>query len=153
MKLVLTLSILFVSFWSFGQNYSTAVGIKGGYPGFGTLNIKHYLTSNTALEGSLGGFSKVGLGNGAFAIVDYEINSSLESGFTWHYGGGALLGFTNDLTGDSFLHTGINGLVGLEYTFEEVPINCSIDTGPFIFFSPYVNFAWGGGLAIRYAIR
>ena len=136
----------------YSQNYSTALGIKGGYPGFGTLNIKHFLNKNTAIEGSLGGFSKAGLGNGAFAIVDYEINNGLESGFTWHYGGGAFLGFTNDLS-DSYFHSGINGLVGLEYTFEEVPINCSIDTGPFIFFTPYVSFAWGGGLAIRYAIR
>ncbi len=153
MKLLFILPILFFSIIGYSQNYSTAVGLKGGYPGFGTLNVKHFLTNNTALEGSLGGFSKVGLGNGAFAIVDYEINNILESGFTWHYGGGALLGFTNDLSGDSFLHTGINGIVGLEYTFEDVPINCSIDTGPFIFFSPYVSFAWGGGLSIRYAIR
>ena len=80
-------------------------------------------------------------------LLPFYKNTIIEKGDT------ALLGFTNDLSGDSFLHTGINGLVGLEYTFEEVPINCSIDTGPFIFLSPYVNFAWGGGLAIRYAIR
>ena len=153
MKSIFILSLLLFSVIGYSQNYTTAIGLKGGYPGFGTLNIKHCLTSNTALEGSLGGFSKAGLGSGAFVIVDYEINNNLESGFTWHYGGGALLGFTNDLSGDSFLHTGINGIVGLEYTFEDVPINCSIDTGPFIFFSPYVSFAWGGGLSIRYAIR
>jgi hypothetical protein len=113
MKSLLILPLLLLSTIGYSQNYSTAIGLKGGYPGFGTLNIKHYLTANTALEGSLGGFSKAGLGNGAFAIVDYEINSPLESGFTWHYGGGALLGFTTDANGDSFLHTGINGLVGL----------------------------------------
>jgi hypothetical protein len=86
-------------------------------------------------------------------MLDYEINQGLEDGFTWHYGGGALIGFTNTLDSDSFIHTGINGLIGLEYTFKEVPINCSLDTGPFIFFTPLVSFAWGGGLAIRYAIR
>jgi len=86
-------------------------------------------------------------------MIDYEINSGLESGFSWYYGGGALIGFTNNLEDRASLHTGINGILGLEYTFQEVPINCSLDTGPFVFFTPIVSFAWGGGLAIRYAIR
>lgn len=30
------------------QNYNTAVGIKGGYPGFGALNLKHFTNSNNA---------------------------------------------------------------------------------------------------------
>ena len=152
MKLIITISILFITSWSFGQNYSTSIGIKGGYPGFGTINAKHFIGTNTALEASLGGFTNEG-GSGAFVMLDYEINSALESGFSWYYGGGALIGFTNNLDDRAFLHTGINGVLGIEYTFKEVPINCSLDTGPFIFFTPNVRFAWGGGLALRYAIR
>jgi len=152
MKLLL-FPFLFITLMLHSQNYSTAIGIKGGYPGFGTLNVKHFIGGNYALEGSIGGFSKSNQGTGAFAMLDLEINHGLEDGFTWHYGGGALIGFTNTLDSDSFIHTGINGLIGLEYTFQEVPINCSLDTGPYIFFTPIVSFAWGGGLAIRYAIR
>ncbi len=145
---------LFASLGLFGQNYSTAIGIKGGYPGFGTLNVKHFISQKSALEGNIGGFAKSGQGSGAFVMLDYEINNGLEEGFTWHYGGGALIGFTNNnLNSDNFIHTGIHALIGIEYTFQEVPINCSLDTGPFVFFTPTVNFAWGGGLAIRYAIR
>ena len=85
----------------------------------------------------------------------YEIQNSLEEGFSWFYGGGVLAGFTNQSqkNSDSFFHSGINGTMGLEYTFDEVPINCSLNTGPILFFSPNVTFNWGGGLAIRYAIR
>ena len=86
-------------------------------------------------------------------MLDYEINSALESGFSWYYGGGGLIGFTDNVDDRPSLQIGINGALGIEYTFEEVPINCSLDTGPFIFFTPNVRFAWGGGLAIRYAIR
>ena len=149
----LFLPLLCITIISFGQNYSTAVGIKGGYPGYGTINVKHFIGGNSALEASVGGFAKKGFGSGAFAMLNYEINSNLEEGFSWYYGGGFLLGFTNNIDDRAFLHTGINGLAGLEYTFNEVPINCSIDTGPFVFFTPNVNVAWGGGLAIRYAIR
>ena len=152
MKLILTIFILFISIWSFGQNYSTAIGIKSGYPGFVTLNAKHFIGTNTALDASLGRFTNEG-GRGIFVMLNYEINSALESGFSWYYGGGALIGHTNNLEDRAFLHTGINGVLGIEYTFEDVPINCSLDTGPFIFFTPNVRFAWGGGLAIRYAIR
>ena len=153
MKL-LVLPFLFISLMLHSQNYSTAVGIKGGYPGFGTLNVKHFLSGNHSIEGSIGGFASAKTkGSGAFILLDYEINNGLESVFSWHYGAGGLIGFTNNLDDRPFLHTGINGLIGLEYNFQEVPINCSLDTGPFIFFTPLVNFAWGGGLAIRYAIR
>ncbi|MDC1362291.1 hypothetical protein N8203_04220 [Crocinitomicaceae bacterium] len=152
MKLILTIFILFISIWSFGQNYATAIGIKGGYPGYGTINAKHFISTNTALEASLGGFTNEG-GTGAFVMLNYEINSALESGFSWYYGGGGLIGFTNHVDDRPSLNIGINGVLGIEYTFEEVPINCSLDTGPFIFFEPNVRFAWGGGLALRYAIR
>jgi hypothetical protein len=108
MKSIAVLFFICIITNSFAQDYKTAIGIKGGYPGYGTINVKHFLTSATAIEGSIGRFSRSNYGNGA---------------------------------------------MGLEYTFDEVPINCSLNTGPILFFSPNVTFNWGGGLAIRYAIR
>ena len=63
-------------------------------------------------------------------MLDYELNSELDPGFSWYYGGGALVGFTSTPEDRPFLHTGINVILGIEYTFSEVPINCSLDTGP-----------------------
>jgi hypothetical protein len=148
----LLLFFLLITNISFSQNYTTAIGIKGGYPGFGTLNAKHFIGNQTALEASIGGFANGG-SSGAFVMLDYELNSELDPGFSWYYGGGALVGFTSTSEDRPNLNIGINGILGIEYTFSEVPINCSLDTGPFVFLIPRVSFAWGGGLAIRYAIR
>tara|TARA_B100001287_G_scaffold274728_1_gene280679 strand:- start:5688 stop:6149 length:462 start_codon:yes stop_codon:yes gene_type:complete len=153
MKNILTLSLIFCNTLIYSQNYKTAVGIKGGYPGFGSLNAKHFISDGKALEATFGGISRKNYGNGAFLILDYEIQQILESSFSWYYGGGGLLGFTTNEVGTTRLQLGINSTMGIEYTFEEVPINCSLNMGPLIFISPEVRFSWGGGLSIRYAIR
>ena len=153
MKITILLSFILMNTLVFSQDYKTAIGLKGGYPGFGSLNAKHFISENSALEATFGGMSRENYGNGAFAILDYEIQNSLESSFSWFYGGGGLLGFTTNDSGTTRLQLGINSTVGIEYTFEEVPINCSLNMGPLIFISPEVRFNWGGGLSIRYAIR
>jgi hypothetical protein len=53
----------------------------------------------------------------------------------------------------AFLHLAPKALLGLEYNFEDIPLNISIDTGPYLFVSPKIGSIWGGGLALRYAIR
>ena len=153
MKITILLSFILMNTLVFSQDYKTAIGLKGGYPGFGSLNAKHFISENSALEATFGGISRENYGNGAFAILDYEIQNSLESSFSWFYGGGGLLGFTTNKEGTTTLQLGINSTIGIEYTFEEVPINCSLDMGPLIFISPEIRFNWGGGLSIRYAIR
>ena len=153
MKITILLSFILMNTLVFSQDYKTAIGLKGGYPGFGSLNAKHFISENSALEATFGGMSRENYGNGAFAILDYEIQHSLESSFSWFYGGGGLLGFTTNKEGTTTLQLGINSTIGIEYTFEEVPINCSLNMGPLIFISPEVRFNWGGGLSIRYAIR
>jgi hypothetical protein len=153
MKKILLLSFLLFGTVVLSQDYKTALGIKGGYPGFGSLNAKHFLSESSALEATFGGFTRTNYGTGAFLIVDYEIQNSLESSFAWYYGGGGLFGFTTNETGTTKLQLGINTTVGIEYTFEEVPINCSLNMGPLIFITPEIRFNWGGGLSIRYAIR
>lgn len=153
MNKILAISFILLSTLVFSQDYKIALGIKGGYPGFGSLNAKYFLSESSALEASFGGMSRENYGNGAFVIIDYEIQHSLESSFSWYYGGGGLLGFTTNDSGTTKLQLGINSTIGIEYTFEEVPINCSLNMGPLIFINPEPRFNWGGGLSIRYAIR
>jgi len=88
MKNLCALLFTFTVLCATGQEYKTAFGIKGGYPGFGNLNAKHFLSENTALEASFGPFSRENYGSGVFLIADYEILNSLESHFSWYYGGG-----------------------------------------------------------------
>jgi hypothetical protein len=94
MRKIVFIASLLISAFSFSQSYKTAIGLKGGYPGYGSLNIKHYLNGSSAIEASIGG-----------------------------------------------------------YTFQNLPINICLDTGPSIQVVPQFGFAWGGGCAIRYTLK
>ena len=142
-----------VTTFSYSQNYKTAIGVKGGYPGYGSLNGKHFLNSKTAIEGSIGGGT-----NTLWLQGLYELNFSLEQGLNWYAGGGANVGFysfkntiTNERTSNMIL--GLNGIVGIEYTFEDFPLNVALDTGPNLRIINSLGFGWGAGLAVRYAIK
>jgi hypothetical protein len=150
---LILLSITVITSFSFSQNYKTAIGFKGGYPGYGSLNAKYFLDSKNAIEGSIGGGSSTLWLQGL-----YELNYSLEDGLNWYFGGGANLGFysfkntiTNVRTSSVIL--GFNGIVGIEYTFEDFPLNVALDTGPNLRIINSFGFGWGAGLAVRYAIK
>ena len=148
MKTSFTVLILFLTTSFFSQNYKMALGFKGGYPGYGSLNAKKSISNSDYLEASIGGFGRYPYNVGFNVQIDYERMQALEEGFSFYYGGGVLLGLTS-----SFVHLAPKALLGLEYNFEDLPLNISIDTGPYLFVSPYIGFIWGGGLALRYAIR
>ena len=148
MKTSFTVLILLLASSSFSQNYKMALGFKGGYPGYGTLNAKKSISKSDYLEASIGGFGRNSYSTGFHVELDYERMQALEEGFSFYYGGGVLLGLTS-----SFVHLAPKALLGLEYNFEDLPLNISIDTGPYLFVSPNIGFIWGGGLALRYAIR
>ena len=148
MKTSFTVLILLLVSISFSQNYKMALGFKGGYPGYGSLNAKKSISKSDYLEASIGGFGRNSYSTGFHVELDYERMQALEDGFSFYYGGGVLLGLTS-----SFVHLAPKALLGLEYNFEDLPLNISIDTGPYLFVSPKIGFIWGGGLALRYAIR
>lgn len=148
MKTSFTVLILFLTTSFFSQNYKMALGFKGGYPGYGSLNAKKSISNSDYLEASIGGFGRYPYNVGFNVQIDYERMQALEEGFSFYYGGGVLLGLTS-----SFVHLAPKALLGLEYNFEDLPLNISIDTGPYLFVSPNIGFIWGGGLALRYAIR
>jgi hypothetical protein len=148
MKTSFTVLILFLTTSFFSQNYKMALGFKGGYPGYGSLNAKKSISKSDYLEASIGGFGRYPYNIGFHVQLDYERMQALEDGFSFYYGGGVFLGLTS-----SFVHLAPKALLGLEYNFEDLPLNISIDTGPYLFVSPNIGFIWGGGLALRYAIR
>ena len=148
MKTIFTVLILLLASTSFSQNYKMAIGFKGGYPGYGSLNAKKSISNSDYLEASIGGFGRYPYNVGFNVQIDYERMQALEEGFSFYYGGGVLLGLTS-----SNVHLAPKALLGLEYNFEDIPLNISIDTGPYLFVYPNIGFIWGGGLALRYAIR
>ena len=134
------------------QDYRTGIGFRAGFSS--GLTVKHFVTPKGALEGILssrwGGLEITGL---------YEIhNRAFDTDrLNWYFGFGAHIGFWNGKkvpwseTDDQYTVVGVDGILGLEYNFEEVPINLSIDWKPELNFYGYEGFwADGGALSIRY---
>lgn len=154
MRRFLMAVIIVISTISFSsaQDYSTGIGFRGGYAN--GLTIKHFVSRKAAFEGILSsrwkGFNITGL---------YEIHAQAFDvrRLNFYYGAGCHIGFwkgkdvdwaDND---DDYTVIGIDGILGLEYNFREIPINLSIDWKPAFNFVGYSGF-WGdgGALSIRY---
>ena len=133
------------------QDYQTAVGVRGSF--ISGITVKHFIQEDEALEGILS------LGNWGMNITGlYEIHARAfdVEGLYWYYGGGAHLGSTTDEhpyfdEKGEFLVMGLDGIVGLEYNIQEIPINFSIDYKPQLnFFGDTGLTVYGGALSIRY---
>jgi hypothetical protein len=134
------------------QDYSTGIGLRGGLSN--GITVKHFIGSKTAVEGLLAsrwqGFELTGL---------FEIHAPAfdVDRLHWYYGFGGHMGFWNGnntswgTPGTSYTVIGIDGILGLEYNFSEVPINLSIDWKPAFNLIGYTGFwADGGAFSIRY---
>jgi len=152
-KLLLTLALaICIVTISAAQDYNTGIGFRGG-PFLG-LTVKHFVGTRSALEGLLctrwQGFEVTGL---------YEIHNPAfdVNRLKWYYGVGGHLGFYNgDNTtwgdvGNTYTVVGVDGIIGLEYSFDEIPINLSLDWKPSFSFVGYSHFfPDGAAFPIRY---
>jgi hypothetical protein len=151
-SLFILLIVLFFSFETKAQDYSTGIGLRGG-PWAG-LTVKHFLNEKVAVEGLFDsrwqGFNLTGL----YEIHNRAFNTDR---LNWYYGAGAHIGFYDskhkewgDNTG-SYSIIGIDGILGLEYNFKKIPINLSVDWKPTLNIVGYSGF-WGdgGAFSIRY---
>lgn len=154
-KSILCAVVIFCSFLAKSQDYKTAVGIRGGLSN--GLTVKHYISGTNSVEGILSsrwkGFNITGL---------YEFNNPLpEAGLNWYYGFGGHIGFwhgkyKNPWFNDNRAYTviGIDGVVGIEYTFQDLPLNIGLDYKPAFNLIGYSGF-WGDNfaLSVRYTIK
>ena len=135
------------------QNYTTAAGLRGG--GLNALSIKHFIDDGKAIEGIVATRWK-----GVHLTALYQVHAPAFSvdNFFWYYGGGAHIGFYDGYDdhpyfdeNKNYTNIGIDGVIGLEYVFQEVPIAISVDWKP-EFNIVGQSGAWlgDGGLAIRY---
>ena len=143
------------------QNYSNAVGARLGSPT--SVSYKAFINDQAALEGyagfrwwSWGSFTNV---SGAYLMHNDIVEVP---GLQWYYGGGASVFFWNynsDVVNSSLSNTslGIQGYLGIEYTFDTTPISLSLDWVPTIYLGGDLNglSTFGGGygsLGVRYVI-
>ncbi len=134
------------------QDYRTSLGVRGGLP-YG-LSVKHFLGKKNAVEGiaasSYSGFIVMG-------FYEFEKWTGIYPGFNWYLGAGAHAGFwdpgMNPSLPDTFSGSviGLDIVGGLEYTFDEIPLNLAIDIIPGL--NLIGTSGWGGmngAISIRY---
>jgi hypothetical protein len=134
------------------QDYKTSLGLRAGFP-YG-LTIKHFMNETNAVEGILasnyGGFI-------ATALFENEHWTGKYPGLNWYWGVGAHVGFWNAGANKYLKSTysgsviGVDGILGLEYTFDEIPLNISLDVLPSV--NLIGSAGWGGvngALSVRY---
>lgn len=158
---------------SFSQDYKTGIGLRGGWTG--GLTAKHFIKDGKAIEAI---FSS-GWGWRGYQITGlYEVHKAAFTkddveGFFWYYGAGAHFGgyryykkygewhptggntgyYTYNEEAHSYVAFGIDGIFGLEYKIEEIPVTLSLDIKPFIELTTYNGYPmrfWDGGFSIRY---
>ncbi len=111
-----------------------------------SVSVKYFLKENAAVDAliSFGG-SRFGIGG------LYEIHTPLNAtaGLKWYYGGGAYVGFQS---GETYL--GPTGVIGLDYKFQNIPLNLSLDWKPELDIIPRINFVPDAfGLTARFTIQ
>lgn len=148
--------LLFAVMLSFGvshaQEYNTGVGLRGGFASGVTL--KHFISRTDALEGILATHYRGLLITGLYQKHTPAFDVM---GLNWFYGGGAHLGvyngryrrdwFEND---GSHAVVGLDGIVGIEYKIQEIPISISVDLKPAFNLIGHTGFAMDFAVSLRY---
>ena len=128
-----------------GSSYQTALGIKF-YPG--GITFKHFIKPDAAIE-AIGYFWE----RGSRITGLYEFHGKINNarGLKWYAGPGVHVGFYKDKYYGGGQSVGVDGVLGLDYKFNDAPINISLDWQPSFEFGNYAKFGgnWGG-LGIRY---
>ncbi len=157
---ILLLFMLCLSFSSFAQDtYKSAIGLRLGSPV--AVSYKTFVKEDIAAEAYLAFRSYNGYSFTAIGVSGQKHNPipSVER-LSWYYGAGLgayFYSFDNDfIAGDNgSLSLGLQGYLGLDYAFEDFPINISVDWIPTYFVSGFGD-GFGGGygtLAVRYILN
>ena len=137
--------ILLIGFTVNAQVYKTAVGLRLG-PNTAAVSAgitgKYFLNEKAAVEAILG------VNNGLSICGLYEIHFPIDAvkNLQWFAGAGAYVSFRS---GSSNL--GAAGIIGLDYKFEEIPLNFSLDWKPELNIISKIGFESSGlGFSARY---
>ena len=149
-KIIALCFAITVAGFVYGQNdYKQAIGIK--FPGGTSITYKNFITETKSIEALMTFWEK-----GFKLSALYEFNFPIQDvqGLNWYVGPGVHLGGWKNKFKDeqkSSADFGIDGIIGLDYKFADIPINISLDWQPSITLLGNSDFVpTMGGLAIRY---
>jgi hypothetical protein len=153
--ILIILMTIFLGSALMSQDYDTGIGLKVGMaPG---LSVKHFFTTNGALEGIAtyrwNGVNVTGLAEFHLPVFDTE-------GMYFFYGGGIHLGVWDSgkaidklPTGSKF-NFGVDGVIGIEYAFSDVPLCLGLDWKPNVNIVTDTRFIMDEiSIILRYIIR
>jgi hypothetical protein len=147
MKKILMAVLLFVGLAAFqsagAQDYRTALGVRMSSAAASvnnSISIKQFITEKTAIEGLFSFGDPLALG----ALVEFH-KPLAAAGLNWYYGAGAYLAFTktynpNKQRNEADPSFGGQGVVGLDYKFNNIPLNLSLDWKPELNIVSDINF-------------
>lgn len=129
------------------QDYRFGLGIRlsNNSPTINnSVTGKYFITERSAVEGLVSFGSRFGLG----ALL--EIHKPFSTpGLSWFWGGGGYVGFQDNDT-----YFGPQGVLGLDYKFNNVPINLSVDWKPELDILPSINFVPDAfALSVRFTLK
>jgi hypothetical protein len=116
------------------QDYKVAIGVRFSTAAptlSNSVSIKYFLDESNAIEGLVSFGDRFGLGG---LYEKHQLIGGTPA-FKWFYGGGGYIGFEN---GQTWL--GPTGVVGLDYKFQNAPLNLSLDWKPELDIIPKINF-------------
>ncbi len=151
-KIFLALGIIFISLSQLSaQDYVNSIGLRGGNP-YG-ITFKHFMNDENALEAILSSYSfAYGLQlTGLFEMhrPTKEVpNLNYYIGFGGHFGYDDYGRFYTNLGLEPVL--GVDLIGGLEYTFDDLPLNISLDLMPGLNVISTFRPLLGGGVSARF---
>lgn len=149
-KLFLALVAVFALSMTANAQNNLGVRLGGGQGYNAELSYQMGLGGNR-LELDLGWHGDDGFTSISLTGI-YQWTGEIAGNFGWFAGVGAHVGFWSyDVTDDTDIALAIAGQAGVEYKFQAVPIQLSLDIRPRFYIIPDTDFHWGDiALGIRY---
>ena len=116
------------------QDYKVAIGVRfsSAAPTLSnSVSIKYFMNEDNAVEGLISYGTRFGIGG----LYEKHLLIGGTPAFKWFFGGGGYLGFQD---GNTWL--GPTGIIGLDYKFQNAPLNLSLDWKPELDIIPKINF-------------
>ncbi|KAA2239628.1 hypothetical protein F0L74_25905 [Chitinophaga agrisoli] len=124
------------------------VGVRLGQPLGATA--RYFFNDADAVEGIAGVYNETFTVTGLYEH-HFDLSALTVPGFAWYVGGGAHMG-VRKYEGNTRFIAGFDGIIGLDYTFQKIPLNLSLDWKPAVHFSTPSDLA-SFAVSARYIIN
>ncbi|ATL49427.1 hypothetical protein COR50_20855 [Chitinophaga caeni] len=124
------------------------VGARLGWPTGATA--RYFISDKSAVE-AIGGLQSEQISLTALYQLHNDLTTLLSEGWGWYIGAGGHLG-TRRIEGNTKFFSGIDAIAGINYSFQNFPMNLSIDWKPAVNINAPSTLA-DFGISARYIFR